>query len=130
MNVERKTLRSISELSMFKYILVGYLIFFILFAIVVGIIFLIMWAFGFAAGGFNIQNAFGNLGMTLPVFAGGGALWVILLIVIGLVGSVFAAAVGAFGTWIINVIFRISGGIELRFIPKEKQYTPKKIEED
>lgn len=128
MNVERKTLRSISELSMFKYILVGYLIFFIIFAIVVGIILLIMWAFGFAAGGFNMQNTLASMGLGLPVFAGGGALWIILVIVIGLVGSVFAAAVGALGTWIVNVIFRISGGIELRFAPKEKNYAPKNTE--
>jgi len=128
MNVERKTLRSISELSMFKYILVGYLIFFIIFAIIVGIILLIVWAFGLTAGGFDIQSALAGMGIGLPVFVGGGALWIILIIVIGLVGSVFAAAVGALGTWIVNVIFRISGGIELRFAPKAKNLAPKNTE--
>ncbi|MDZ7838381.1 MAG: hypothetical protein U5N58_10785 [Actinomycetota bacterium] len=43
MTVERKTLKSISELSIFKYLLVFYLIFFVIALIVTGIVFLFTW---------------------------------------------------------------------------------------
>jgi len=114
MKIERKVLRSVSELSMFKYVLIAYLIFFVLFAIIFGIIFLILWAFGIgnlaqSFTGFNIINNF--LG------AGGrsGVLVIIGIIIGGLIASVFVAAFGAFAVWIANIVLRISGGIELRF---------------
>ncbi|MFA5015659.1 MAG: hypothetical protein WC549_08990, partial [Actinomycetota bacterium] len=53
--VERKVLRSIGEFSMFKYLLVFYLIFFILSAIVLSIIGLIGWL-GLASFGINING--------------------------------------------------------------------------
>ncbi len=56
---------------------------------------------------------------------GGGSLGIVLFIIIGLVASVFAAALAAFVTWILNVILRIVGGIELRFVPSKNINTDK-----
>ncbi len=125
-NIERKTVRSISELSSFKFLLVFYLIFFILSVIIMGIIALIAWA-GLSSSGINIPdilNSFGlgNFGIgnfTLASIAGGSVLYIVLSIVGGLIASVFYAAFGTLMVWIINVVLRISGGIELRFIDRE-----------
>jgi len=38
---------------------------------------------------------------------------------------VFAAALSAFATWILNVLLRIVGGIELRFAPGKNINTDK-----
>ncbi|MBM3706237.1 MAG: hypothetical protein FJW66_06915 [Actinobacteria bacterium] len=127
MRVERRVLKSISEFSLFKYVLVAYLIFFILFVIIFAIVGLIGWAALATSGiafqdvlnslipGFNIEDMLGALGLGL----GGGILGIIIFIIIGLVASVFAAAFAALTTWIFNVVLRIVGGIELRFAPQE-----------
>jgi len=125
-NIERKTVRSISELSSFKFLLIFYLIFFILSVIIMGIIALITWA-GLSSSGINIPdilNSFGlgNFGIgnfTLASIAGGSVLYIVLSIVGGLIASVFYAAFGTLMVWIVNVVLRISGGIELRFIDRE-----------
>ena len=44
MKIERRIVKSISEFSVFKFVLVAYLIFFILFVIIFAIIGLIGWA--------------------------------------------------------------------------------------
>ncbi|MEE8325297.1 MAG: DUF3566 domain-containing protein [Candidatus Humimicrobiaceae bacterium] len=125
-NIERKTVRSISELSSFKFLLIFYLIFFILSVIIMGIIALIAWA-GLSSSGINIPdilNSFGigNFGIgnfTLASIGGGSVLYIVLSIVGGLIASVFYAAFGTLMVWIVNVVLRISGGIELRFIDRE-----------
>jgi len=125
-NIERKTVRSISELSSFKFLLIFYLIFFILSVIIMGIIALIAWV-GLSSSGINIPdilNSFGlgNFGIgnfTLASIAGGSVLSIVLSIVVGLIVSVFYAAFGTLMVWIINVVLRISGGIELRFLDRE-----------
>lgn len=119
--VERKVLRSIGEFSMFKYLLVFYLIFFILSAIVMTIIGLITW-FGVASFGIDINGiltslGLGNIGVLFSFLGGGTAITIIVLVVGGLVASIFYAAAGAFIVWIMNVILKIAGGIELRFLP-------------
>ena len=124
-NIERKVVRSISELSSFKFLLVFYLIFFILSVIIMGIIALLAWA-GLSSFGINIPDVlnslglgnlgFGNLG--LANIGGGSVLYIVLSIVGGLIASVFFAAFGTLMVWIVNVILRISGGIELRFIDR------------
>jgi hypothetical protein len=138
MKVERKVLKSISELSMFKYVLVSYLIFFILFVIIFAVAALLGWAL-LATSGLTVQDLIvGLIGSFLPMDIissfipginiaemvgglsgglGGGILGIVLFIIVGLVASVFAAAMAAFSTWILNVILRIVGGIELRFAP-------------
>ncbi len=128
MKIERKTLRSVSEFSLFKVTLVAYLIFFILYIIIFAIAGLIGWAFLASTGmtfndvinsfmpGFDIEQILGSMGMDL----GGGVLSIIIFIIIGLVASVFAAALAALTTWIFNVVLRITGGIELRFLPEKK----------
>jgi hypothetical protein len=50
---------------------------------------------------------------------GGSVLYIVLAIVVGLIASVFYAAFGTLMVWIGNVVLRISGGIELRFIDRE-----------
>ena len=125
MVVEKKVLRSISEFSMFKYLLVCYLIFFILSAIVMTIIGLIAW-FGLSSFGFDINGilnslGFGNIGLLFDFFGGGTAITIIVLVVGGLVASVFYAAVGTLIVWIINVVLKITGGIELRFLPRKEE---------
>ena len=147
MKVERKVLKSISELSMFKYVLVSYLIFFILFVIMFAVAALIGRAL-LAASGLTIQDLIvGLIGSIIPMdiissfipginiaemvdglsggLVGGGILGIVLFIIIGLVASVFAAALAAFSTWILNVILRIVGGIELRFAPGKNINTDK-----
>ena len=124
MVVERKVLRSVSELSMFKYLLVFYLIFFILSVIIMGIVALVGWL-SLASSGITISDllqyiGLGNLGIPgITNFAGGGTLSIVLAIVGGLVASVFYAAFGTLVVWIMNVILKISGGIEVRFLEKK-----------
>ena len=126
MKVDRKVLRRISEFSSFKVVLVAYLIFFILYVIIFAIAGLIGWAFLASTGmtfnevvasfmpGFDIEQILSSMGMDL----GGGMLSIIIFIIIGLVASVFVAALAALTTWIFNVVMRITGGIELRFKPE------------
>ena len=125
MQVERRVLKSISEFSIFKYVLVAYLIFFILYVIIFAVVGLIGWAVLASSGmtfqdvlnsvmpGMDIDQMLGSIGLNL----GGGIIGIIIFIIVGLVASVFAAALAAFTTWILNVILRIIGGIELRFAP-------------
>jgi len=127
MTVEKKVLRSISEFSMFKYLLVFYLIFFILSAIVMTIIGLIAW-FGLSSFGFDINGileslGFGNIGLLFDFFGGGTAVTIIVLVVGGLIASIFYAAIGTLMVWIINVVLKITGGIELRFLPRKEEET-------
>jgi hypothetical protein len=129
MKVERKVLKSISELSMFKYVLVTYLIFFILFVIIFTIVGLLGWAV-LASSGLTVQDLIGKFipGINMAGLIGGlggGILGIVLFIIIGLVASVFAAALAAFVTWILNVILKIVGGIELRFAPGKNISTEK-----
>jgi hypothetical protein len=124
-NIERKVVRSISELSSFKFLLVFYLIFFILSVIIMGIIALLAWA-GLSSFGINIPDmlnslGLGNLGLGnlgLANIGGGSVLYIVLSIIGGLIASVFYAAFGTIMVWIVNVVLRISGGIELRFIDR------------
>ncbi len=125
MQVERRLLKSISEFSIFKYVLVAYLIFFILFVIIFAVIGLIGWAVLASSGmtfedvlnsvmpGMDINQMLGTVGLNIS----GGIIGIIIFIIIGLVASIFAAALAALETWILNVILRIIGGIELRFAP-------------
>ena len=125
-NVERKVVRSISELSSFKFLLVFYLIFFIISVIIMGIVALLAWA-GLASSGISIPDilqsfGLGNFGLGnfgLANLGGGSVLYIVLGIVGGLIASVFYAAFGTLMVWIGNVILRISGGIEIRFIDRE-----------
>ncbi len=120
-NIERKTVRSISELSSFKFLLIFYLIFFILSLIIIGIVALLAWA-GLASSGISIPGIFQSLGLGnfgLASIGGGSVLYIVLSIVGGLIASVFYAAFGTLMVWIVNVVLRISGGIELRFIDRE-----------
>lgn len=119
-NVERKVVRSISELSSFKFLLVFYLVFFILSVIIMGITALIAWA-GLSSFGINITDILqnyvpGDYGM---LFGGGNVLYMVLGIVGGLIASVFYAAFGTLMVWIGNVILKISGGIEIRITSRE-----------
>ncbi len=119
-NIERKVIRSISELSSFKFLLVFYLIFFILSVIIMGIIALLAWA-GLSSFGINIPDILNSLGLGnlgLANIGGGSVLYIVLSIVGGLIASVFYAAFGTLMVWIVNVVLRISGGIELRFIDR------------
>jgi hypothetical protein len=123
MVVERRVLRSISELSMFKYLLVFYLIFFILSVIGLGIAALIGWA-TLASSGLGINDVLGLVGLDnlgINNIFGGGTLGIVIAIIIGLVASVLYAAVGTLVVWIMNVILRISGGIEIRFLEKSEE---------
>jgi hypothetical protein len=119
--INRKVLKSISELSSFKFLLIFYLVFFIIWVIVIGIIYLIAWL-GLSSAGINIGDllqgyGIGNFG--LLKLEEGNILYLIIAVIGGLVASVFYAAIGTLMVWIVNVILRISGGIELRFIEKK-----------
>ncbi len=120
-NIERKVVRSISELSSFKFLLVFYLIFFIISVIIMGIVALLAWA-GLASFGVSIPdmlNSFGLGNFGLANLGGGSVLYIVLSLVGGLIASVFYAAFGTLMVWVVNIVLRISGGIELRFIDRE-----------
>ena len=131
MAVERKVLRSISELSMFKYLLVCYLIFFILSVIIMGILGLITWL-GLSSFGIDLNNILSTFGLDYLSsynfnLLGSGVVTIIVLIASGLFASIFYAAVGTLTVWIMNVVLRIVGGVELRFLmKKEKEISPKR----
>ncbi len=116
MAMERKTLKSISEFSIFKYLLVFYLLFFILAIIGMGLIFIFVWL-GFSATGADIGDMFQLIGINLEWIPGGPSAGMVLLIIGGLIGSVFYAAFGTIFMWLINIVLKISGGIEIRFFP-------------
>lgn len=125
MAVERKVLRSISEFSMFKYLLIIYLIFFILSVIVMAIIGLIVWRGLSSFGIDNINSILASLGLgninISDFFGRGMIIGIVISIVGGLIASVFYAAVGTLFVWIMNVVLKISGGIELRFLPGKEE---------
>jgi hypothetical protein len=130
--INRKVLRSISELSSFKFMLVFYLVFFIISAIIMGLIGLLAWL-GLSSTGLDINQVLQNFGLgNLGMFnIGGGStlLYVIIFIIGGLIFSVFYAAFGTLMVWIVNVILRISGGIELRFIERKDMPKPQEQSE-
>lgn len=125
MKVERRIVKSISEFSVFKFALVAYLIFFILFVVIFAIIGLIGWALIAASGtafkdvlnsiipGINLSQMLAGLGIGM----GGSVLGMVLFVILGLVASVFAAAGAAVVAWLVNVVLKMIGGIELRFAP-------------
>lgn len=115
MAVERKTLKSVSEFSIFKYLLVFYLVFFVIALIVSGIIFLVTWL-GFSAAGVSLNELLPSLGLDMSWLPGGNAAGIALMIIGGLIGSVVIAAIGTLAMWIVNIVLKISGGIELRFL--------------
>lgn len=125
MAVERKVLRSISEFSMFKYLLIFYVIFFILSVIVMAIIGLIAWRGLSSFGIDNINSMLASLGLgninISDLFGRGMVIGIVISIVGGLVASIFYAAVGTLFVWIMNVVLKISGGIELRFLPGKEE---------
>lgn len=140
--IQRRTIKSINEWSVFKIALVAYLIIFILTVIVFGIIALITWS-GFAASGINFNNIFADtdfgsmassFGVTLPdlniALGTGGVVGIILFIVFGLLFSAVYAAIAAFWTWIFNVIIKISGGLEIRYIDSITKIYENKIPEN
>lgn len=114
MGIDRKILRSIGEWSVFKYLLIGYLIFFVLSLIVFGVISLVVWV-GLSSSGVNIQDWLGYFGVKLPYIPGRVTLSIAMFVAGGLIVSIFYAAVGTLVLWIMNVVLRITGGIELRF---------------
>ncbi|MFZ3107124.1 MAG: DUF3566 domain-containing protein [Candidatus Hydromicrobium sp.] len=125
MAVERRVFRSISEFSMFKYLLIIYLIFFILSVIVMAIIGLIAWLGLSSFGIDNINSILASLGLgninISDFFGRGMIIGIVISIVGGLVASIFYAAVGTLMVWIMNVVLKISGGIELRFLPGKEE---------
>jgi len=114
---------------MFKYVLVSYLIFFILFIIIFAVAALLGWAM-LATSGLTVQDLIGSFFPGINIAGmigtlGGGIIGIVLFIIIGLVASVFAAALAALATWILNVVLKIVGGIELRFAPGKNINTDK-----
>lgn len=124
MKIERRILKSISEFSMFKVFLVCYIIFFILSVIISAIAALLWWAVLSSSGitaqealnsfmpGMNIGNILGLMG----VGAQGNVLGIVIFIIVGLIASIFIAAIAALATWVFNVVLKITGGIEIRFL--------------
>ena len=60
--INRKVLRSISELSSFKFLLVFYLVFFVISVIIMGIIALLAWL-GLSSTGISITDILQNFGI-------------------------------------------------------------------
>ena len=132
MAVERRVLKSVSEFSMFKYLLFFYLLFFLLSVIVMSIIGFITWMILSASGAGmnNILDLFGLSNIAaFSILGGGSIITIVILIIGGLFASVLYAAVGTFVVWIMNVVLKMSGGIELRFLPGKKEETIVKTSE-
>ncbi|MDD3519766.1 MAG: DUF3566 domain-containing protein [Actinomycetota bacterium] len=138
-NITRKVVRSISEWSVFKITIIAYLIFFALGVIVFAIFSLLTWM-GLEISGLSFASAVENMGLAstmqsfgvditdMNLFAGGmGVIGIIIFVVVGLLFSVVYAAIATFFTWIFNVILKISGGIELRFIDRNASTAEKKV---
>jgi len=138
--IQRRVIKSISEFSVFKIALIAYLIVFILSVILMAIIALITWA-GFAASGINFNDILGNsgmgsmfsgLGLNIPnlnfVFGTGSIVGIVLFIVFGLIFSVVFAAIATFWAWVFNVILKISGGVEVRYIDRTIRTETKAVE--
>ncbi|MBM3702388.1 MAG: hypothetical protein FJW63_05290 [Actinobacteria bacterium] len=125
MAVERRVLRSISEFSMFKYLLIFYVIFFILSVILMAIFGLIAWQGLSSFGIDNINSMLASIGLEnidiTDFFGRGMIIGIVISVVGGLIASVFYAAFGTLMVWIMNVILKISGGIELRFLPGKEE---------
>jgi hypothetical protein len=136
--IQRRVVKSISEFSVFKIALVSYLIIFILTVIFAAISALIMQTilpilgnifnnFIGASGagsllslfGINIPNA-SSLGSAFGGIVTSGPAVIVIVggIIGGLLFSVVFAAIAAFWTWIFNVVIKISGGIEIRYIDR------------
>ena len=125
MDIERRVLKSVSELSMFKYFLFFYLIFFLLWIIALVFVGLLTW-FGLSSYGLDVNNILQSLGMEntnvlMGSLGGGTAVAIVMVIVGGLVSVVVSAGVGTIMIWIMNVVLKMSGGIELRFLPEKKK---------
>ncbi|MDZ7838380.1 MAG: hypothetical protein U5N58_10780 [Actinomycetota bacterium] len=67
-----------------------------------------------------MNDMFANAGINLDWIPGGGAIGIVVFIVGGLIGSVIYAAIGTLTMWILNIILKISGGIELRFVERKQ----------
>jgi hypothetical protein len=102
------------------------LLFFLLSIIVFSIIGFAVWK-GISSTGINLENILQMLGLgNLPIFSflGTGtnkSIIIAVLIVGGLVYSVVFALMALIATWIMNVVLKMSGGIELRFLPEVKK---------
>jgi len=138
-NISRKTVRSISEWSVFKITIIAYLIFFALGVVMFGIFLLIIWG-GLTALGQGLEGLLESTGLSstmesfginitdMSMFVGGlGATGIIIFVIVGLIFSVVYAAISTFTTWILNVILKISGGLELRFIDKNDKSLPEPL---
>jgi hypothetical protein len=89
------------------------------------IIGLIAWLGLSSFGIDNINNILASLGLgninISDFFGRGMIIGIVISIVGGLIASVLYAAVGILFVWIINVVLKISGGIELRFLPGKEE---------
>jgi len=132
--IQRRVVKSISEFSVFKIALIVYLIIFILNVIFAAIFALIMRAVLPALIN-NLNNFIGTsgvgsllsiFGVNIPdinsfsnVFGTNLSIgFIVISIVVGLLFSVPFAAIATFWTWIFNVIIKISGGVEIRYIDR------------
>ncbi len=123
-NIQRKVIKSISEWSVFKVTIFTYLIFYALgvlfFSIFSLIVFGVIRPSGPNFNGMGAQGLPQLFGINIPgmnLFRGGLTTpTIIILVLVGLLCSILFAGISVLYTWIFNVILKISGGIELRFI--------------
>jgi hypothetical protein len=122
-NISRRIISSISEWSVFKFVIIAYLIFFALGVVIFAVFFLLSWM-GLEIPGTGFENtgitatmqSFGINMTNINLFSGAaGVMGIIIFILVGLLFSVVFAAIVTFFAWIFNIILKISGGIELRF---------------
>ncbi|MBU4482478.1 MAG: hypothetical protein KKG62_00035, partial [Actinobacteria bacterium] len=96
----------------------------ILSVIVMAIIGLIAWL-GLSSFDIDINSMLASLGLgninISDFFGRGMVIGIVISIVGGLIASVFYAAIGTLFVWIMNVVLKISGGIELRFLPEKEE---------
>ena len=139
--IQRRVIKSISEFSVFKIALIVYLVVFVITVIFAALSALIMQSVLPILGnsitsllqtsgigdlltmfGINVPDIGAIIGSSGSIFSSGPVVIIVVALIIGgLLFSVIFAAVAAFWTWIFNVIIRISGGIEIRYIDRTKK---------
>lgn len=111
----RQRVKSVGVWSVFKFCLVYYLLFFLLFCTFAGIIYLVVALVGTMATPAKQQMS------AISGFLGGGVVSIVIAFAVGLFSSIIYAAIAAIGAAIYNLIALISGGIELNLIEKPKK---------
>lgn len=124
--VNKVILKNIGIKSVFKYFTIFYLFFYGLFLFIGSIAYLAGKVIGIIPGQFGVNQIgplFDKWGIGFLNYFGTGIFAVITFIITGFALSLVWGLLGILVAWIINIILKISAGIELRFSSPSINYT-------